>query len=151
MVDSTEHLIPTNALKTNVLSRIAAEHSLRQPYIKYDADFDAVRILVVAPENVDIVVHYVDDYVGLLYRADDLEIVGIQIEAFEHSFVPQYEGVQRVWRLSDMDKMKNIEDLGDMLFNVERIQRQLAQEVAKATQATLGKPGSELTAVLSPD
>jgi hypothetical protein len=141
-----ERLVQTNQLKTNILTELAKGKRPRRPSYKYERLFDAFIILVVPPEQ-ETVVHYIDDHVGLLYQADDFEIVGMQVEAFEHSFVPKHENVQRVWRLSDSGV--RLEDLGDIVLAVERLQPRLAQEVIKAAEDVLGEPGAELAAALT--
>src|ERR1700730_1814722 len=96
------------------------------------------------------VVHYVDDHVALLYRADDLEIVGLQVEDFQHSFVPSHANVQRVWRLSDTGA--KLENVGDMILVVEAFERKkmtVAREVAKAAEPLVGEPAIELAAAIA--
>lgn len=133
-----ERLMPTSELKTNALK--AFRPGPYNPlFFKYDPVFDALKIQIVPPETKTIV-HYVDDYVGLLYTPDDLEIVGLQVEAFEHGFLPSHDAVRRVWRLSDSCEL---EDFGDMILAVERAKPEVAREVVKATKDTLDEPISE--------
>lgn len=133
-----EQLMPTQQLRTNILRGIRpGSHSCL--YFKYDPVFDALKFQIVPPDT-NTVVHYVDDYVGLLYTADDLEIVGLQIEAFEHSFLSRHDAVQRVWRLSESCEL---EDFGDIILTVERRNPEVAREVVRAARDTLGEPLSE--------
>ena len=135
---SLERLTPTRKLKTNTLKQYRpGPHA--PLFVKYDPMFDALKIQIV-PLETKTIVHYVDDHVGLLYMEDDLEIVGLQVEAFEHSFLPSHDAVRRVWRLSDSCKL---EDFGDMILAVERAKPEVAREVVKATEGTLDKPISE--------
>jgi hypothetical protein len=134
-----EHLISTNKLKTNRLKTFGSgKHWL---YVKYDAVFDALVMLFVPPET-EVVVHYVDDYVGLLYTPDDLEIVGLQVEAFEHSFLAAHDSVNRAWRLRD--SCEELKDVGDIILAFEKRTPQVAQEVTRVTAKRLGKPGKIL-------
>jgi hypothetical protein len=139
-----EHLIATSQLKTNILGQLAKEQRHRL-FINYDREFDALMLLFVSPE-IETVVHYVDDHVGLLYEADTLEIVGMQVEAFEHSFLSAHENVRRIWRLRDVGV--TVEDFGDIVFAFERIKPKLARELVKAAEDVLGEPGAELAAAL---
>ena len=73
-----------------------AESKPHTLYFQYDKEAD-ILILQFVPREVKTVVHYVDDHVALLYQAQDLEIVGLQVEAFERSFLPNHEEVRRLW------------------------------------------------------
>lgn len=134
-----KRLVPTKKLKTTLLKtfRPGEQHLV---FVKYDPVFDALMILLVPPET-ETVVHYIDEHVGLLYTPDNLEIVGIQVEAFEHSFLASHDTVRKVWRLSD--SCNELEDVGDMILAVEKAKPKVAREVAKATENVLGQAGKE--------
>jgi hypothetical protein len=119
--------------------QLGGQHPL---YVKYDPVFDALIILLVSPQT-ETVVHYVDQHVGLLYTPDDLEIVGLQVEAFERSFLPQHDSLQRVWRLSDASA--ELKDAGDVILAFAQVTPRVAQEVARATEPILGKAGQAFT------
>jgi len=121
-----DSLISTDQLKTTLLKTF-------QPGNQHPL-FDALMILLVPPET-ETVVHYVDQHVGLLYTPDNLEIVGLQVEAFERSFLSQHDTVRRVWRLSDA---------GDIILAFQKVTPKVAQEVARAAEKVLGKTGQEL-------
>lgn len=140
-----ERLVPTSQLKTTLLARLTKE-SRRRLFISYDREFDALMLLFVSPDT-ETVVHYLDDHVALLYEPEMFEIVGIQVEAFEHSFLSAHENVHRVWRLRDAGVP--LEDFGDIVFAFERIKPRLARELVKATEDILGAPGVELAAALA--
>ena len=144
-MDKIKQLISTAELKTTLLSKLAAEKS-GHIYIKYDDVFDALMLLVVSPER-ETVVHYMDDHVALLYLPATLEIVGLQVEDFEYSFVPQHEAVSRVWRLSDSGV--KLESFGDVILAIEKAKPEVAREVVKATEHILGESASELEAILA--
>ncbi len=138
-------LISTSELKTTLLASLIRQGQ-RPLFVHYDSEFDALMLLVVPPET-ETVVHYVDDHIALLYQPDTLEIVGMQVEDFEHSFLPAHENVQRVWRLSDTGN--ELENVGDMILAVERMKPEVAREVVKAAEDLLGKPGQELVKALA--
>jgi hypothetical protein len=137
-------LVQTSQLKTSVLAQIGQRK--QQPTIRYDKAFDALKIVFDLSEQT-IVAHYVDDHVALLYMADDLEIVGLQIEDFVHDFLPAHENVQRVWRLSGTGA--TIADMGDIIVVAQANLPKVAKEVAKATKKILGAPGDDLVAALA--
>jgi hypothetical protein len=138
-----EPLVSLKQLKTKYLKQFSSE--LHPIVVKYDPDFDALMILLASPE-VETVVHYLDEHVGLIYRADSYEIVGLQVEDFEHSFLPQHDALRKVWRLSDA--CEELEDMGDLILAVEQRKPEVAREVARATERTLGKPGEALIKAL---
>jgi hypothetical protein len=123
-------LIATDQLKTSLLAGLAKKKP-QQCFVNYDDDFDALMILVVSPDT-ETVVHYLDEHIALLYQPETLEIVGLQVEAFESNFVPSHSSVQRVWRLSDAVGSK-LESVGDMLLVVEKIKPEVAREVVNAS------------------
>jgi hypothetical protein len=94
-----EHLVPTTQLKTSLLAKLvkSSDHNL---IASYDSLFDALFVRVVSRET-ETVVHYIDDHVGLLYQPDTLEIIGLQVEDFRHSFLSEGSHAPQVWRLSD--------------------------------------------------
>lgn len=138
-------LVPTDSLKITRL----AEAGKGRAYLHYDPVFDALMILFVSPDT-ETVVHYVDDHVALLYEPETREVVGLQVEAFERSFVPRHDAVRRVWRLSEATDTK-IEDLGDMIFAVEARTPEVTREVVRASAPALGSRGQELVAALAGD
>lgn len=144
-MDEIKRLISTDELKTTLLSKLAADKS-GHVFVNYDDVFDALMLLVISPDH-ETVVHYVDDHVALLYLPDTREIVGLQVEDFEHSFVPQHEAVSKVWRLST-SRVK-LESFGDMILAVEKAKPKVAREVLKATEEVLGEPAAELAALLA--
>jgi len=48
--------------------------------LQYNPVSDILLVMFV-PLTVETVVHYINDYVGLLYKPDTMEVVGLQIEA----------------------------------------------------------------------
>jgi hypothetical protein len=130
----------TNQLKTTYLrQKPSALH------IKYDPDFDALMVLLVSPET-ETIAHYLDTHVAFLYEPETKEIVGIQIEAFERTFLPKHEAVRRVWKLGVAQN--DLQAVGDMILEIGRITPRVAWEVTKAAEDILGEPGHELAAAL---
>jgi hypothetical protein len=143
----SNRLVNTAQLKTNLLHKSATQKSL-QLSVDYDKDFDALYIRFIAPDSgVDTVVHYIDDHVAFLYRADDMEIVGLQVEDFEFSFLPRHDNVMRVWKASEAGI--TFEDLGDMMLEVGRLTPKVAREIVRAAEDVLGEPGQELAEMLA--
>jgi hypothetical protein len=131
-----EPLISTDQLKTTRLAKLAVDGSHHPaPTVKYDGNFDALFILFVQPEE-ETVVHYVDDYVAFICEAESLEIIGLQIEAFERAFLPKHATLERTWRLSDSGV--KVTNFGDLTLAVQQMQPRLVKEVVKSTHSALG-------------
>jgi hypothetical protein len=142
-----ERLVATEQLKTNRLAEIVSKDMSYQPHsIRYDSEFDALLVLLAPPQG-ETIVHYVDDHVALIYEADSMEIVGMQIEAFEHAFLPKHATIQRVWRLSDTGI--KLEDFGDLSLAVEQMRPRVVHEIVKATQKWLGPQGDKVVAAFT--
>lgn len=135
-------LVPSSDLKTNRLEI----HTGPVYSVRYQPGFDALIILIVPPER-DTIVHYVDNQAAFIYEDETLEIVGVQIEAFERSFLPRHPDLQNIWRMKDASL--DIQDFGDLAFLFERIKPQLAREVVQATSDRLGPQGRELIAAVA--
>lgn len=85
-------------LKTNIWSG-----NLKQkirPDVFYDEPNDTLTMIFPHTEG-RILTHYVDYYVGLLFRHADKEIVGIQIDSFAKRFFPIHSQEKKGWCLSD--------------------------------------------------
>jgi hypothetical protein len=137
-----QRLVATSELKTNRLK--ASDKPLYS--VRYHKPFDALLLLIIPPEH-KTVVHYVDKHVGLVYEAGTLEIVGLQIEAFERHFLPEHDSVQRIWRLSDTGA--EIQNFGDLILAVEKWKPKVAQEVVRAASDVLGPQAEELAAAIT--
>lgn len=136
-------LIQSNQLKTDCLTQLA---KTKQAFnVEYDEILDSLSIYF-NPDDQIMVAHYVDDHIALLYLADTLEIVGLQIEDFTLDFLPAHENVARIWRLSDTGEQ--ISDMRDIILVAKKRLPKVAQEVAQATKDVLGEPGLELAAAL---
>lgn len=132
-------LIATTDLKT---ARLHAERKPLRPYaVRYQDGFDALFILLVEPRQ-EVITHYVDDHVALLYELESKEIVGLQVEAFKRSFLPQHALVQQVWQLNDV--AGHLEDFGDLFAAFEALKPEVTREVIRAAQDVLGAAGRDL-------
>lgn len=140
-MDTIRPLIRSDQLKTRYL----AKSKKPQITVKYDKNFDALLILFASDEE-EFVAHYVDDRIALLYRSDNMEIIGLQIEDFQLDFLPAHENVARLWQLRGTGEQ--ISDMGDIILYAENRLPKVAREVAKATKEVLGEPGDELVAAL---
>ena len=142
---SIQQIIPTNALKTNLLSEMT-KHRKYPLFFRYDKELDVLMILVVPP-TIETTVHYLDDHVAIL-NTNELEIVGLQIEDFEIEFVPMYNSLQKVWRLSDFGVKKTGGNVWDLTLAVEEKQLMVALEVVRAVEPILGQPAQKFERVL---
>ena len=130
----------TNELKVNLLRSSLKENVIPILSFDYDAEFDALTLRFIQ-NTPDVIVHYIDNHVGLLYQPDSKEIVGVQIEDFAHSFLPNHDAIRKVWNLNSTDS--RIENVGDLQIIFERKKPQVAREVFKLTENLLEKEGFE--------
>jgi len=130
-MDAQKPLIETSSLRTKTLGEKAKNKEM--PIVRYDREFDSFMLLFVPPMT-ETVVHYVDDHVALLYEPESREIVGLQIEDFVRSFLPNHASLQKIWRLSEaMGSKEKVKDLGDMIFIVETVKPKMVREVIEAS------------------
>lgn len=93
------------SLKTNVWSENIDQKT--NPEVSYDKRNDTFTMIFTPCEG-RILVHYVDYYVGLLFRYEDKEIIGIQIDTFARGFFPIHAKENKGWCLSGTGvQMKN--------------------------------------------
>ena len=92
----------------------------------YDSRSDDL-ILMLVPPTVETVIHYVDDTVALLYEPLTLEVVGFQVDAFQHSFLEQHSSLESAWRLSETGV--ELDDIEDLMIVFERKKRAVAHEL----------------------
>jgi hypothetical protein len=130
---ASNRLVETSELKTNRLAQIATGESSGTASVSYDNDFDALVLMAFEPES-DLIAHYVDEHVALLYEEASMEIAGIQVENFERSFIPKHTELRKAWALSDALGQK-FDNLGDMMLAVERSKPEVAREVIRAVKA----------------
>ena len=142
-MDAIKSLVATSSLKTSYLARLNERKP--QLFLNYNEESD-ILMLMVAPQETETVVHYVDRNVAVLYTPDDLEIVGLQIEDFESEFVPLYSSLKKTWRLRDTEIKRG--NVWDLTLAVEEKKIRVAIEVVKATQPILGHSADALEKVL---
>lgn len=130
-----ERLKKTNDLKTSLLQKMS-EGNQHVINMHYDSLADTLIFLFVSRE-IPTIAHYIDEHVALLYQPENNEVVGIQVEDFQTSFVNAYVNVQKAWKLSDSCTDLNIQDLGDISLVIERQKPVVAREVAKVTEEIL--------------
>ena len=133
-MEAIKRLVETRDLKLNRLAQIA-QGRVVPAHFRYSRDVDMVLFLLVPPET-ETVAHYIDDHVALLYEPGSREVVGVQVEAFEFSFVREHGGVRKVWQLSDA--CKELSDFGDLLIKVEDWEPVVAKEVVMVADSILG-------------
>lgn len=141
-MDATlNRLVEVKDLKT-ILWKAAAQRK-NPPYFYYDPVVDLLMLLIVDPKTPKIV-HYLDEYVGLLYHPETREIIGLHIEAFEKAFLPRYAELQKAWRLSD--NCQDLHDLGDLEIVVRRQEAIVARQISNIARPAAAKFGMELPA-----
>ncbi|MCL4872022.1 MAG: hypothetical protein KJ063_23930 [Anaerolineae bacterium] len=120
-----ERLIETKDLQTAVLiSNLEDARKQVSLEMRYDKISD-ILILSFVPATVETVVHYLDDHVGLLYEPETLEVVGLQIEGFDHSFMPEHDSIRAIWRYS----AEELKDIGELMLVFERKKQDVAREL----------------------
>ncbi|MBI1258953.1 MAG: hypothetical protein GC204_15895 [Chloroflexi bacterium] len=124
---------------------LADKQNIARRNMRYDDLADMFMLLFVPPEQ-ETVVFYVDGYVGLLIDPETMNVVGLQIDAFRRSFLPNHASVQH-WRLSETGV--DVQDFGDVILTFDRLNTKIAQEIILATEDVLGEPAAELAAALA--
>lgn len=111
---------------------------LRKPpvTIQYDESFDALKIFFDNP-NQKQVVHYLDDHVALVFSPESKEVIGIQVEAFEKTFIHEHSKVETAWRLTENCEDHQLNDIGDMMVFVQLRQNRVTDEVRNITESLL--------------
>lgn len=128
-----QQLVRTSELKLNALENLSKEESKIFASVKYIPGFDALLILF---DNCQkrYITHPIDEYVSLLYEPGTKEVIGIQVEAFEKSFVHKYADLEKTWKLSDNCEDFPYEDMGDIYLMIESRRPRIAREVGKITE-----------------
>jgi hypothetical protein len=85
--------ISTKDLKMTRLAQARGQYP-PQFSVNYDSDFDVLMILIVLP-GTEVVAHYIDDHIALLYDPKDLQVVGILVEDLECNFLPEHGPTQQ--------------------------------------------------------
>lgn len=90
-----QSIIALDDLKTTLLDD-PDHRSTLQMRLSYDELADALTLQFV-PNDQETVVLTVDDYVGLLYLPDSLELVGVYIEDVQYGFLDEHPQLRDVW------------------------------------------------------
>jgi hypothetical protein len=96
-----------------------------QPSLCYDKELDTLYFYISTGEKERIIVHYIDRYLAFLYRYSDKEIVGIQIEDFQRTFIPKVTQ-SKCWRLSDSGE--TVPGIKDLVFTIHGLQKPIPIE-----------------------
>jgi hypothetical protein len=138
-----KRLVNTHELKLTLLEEKARSTRL-DPVIRYDALFDALTLLLVQPA-VEPTVHYLadDDYVALLYDHTINEIVGLQIERFKRSFLPQHDALRQAWSTDDQPQLSEFDDL-IAAFTSRR--NKIAKRMIEANEDLFGEHQADILA-----
>lgn len=89
------------------------------PIIHYDELLDTLFMYFSEHEEDRIVSHFVDEYVALLFRSSDKQIIGMRIEYFKEVFLP-VTAEKKMWKLSSTGIELN--GIRDIKFRVEKIE-----------------------------
>jgi len=135
-----ERLIETKELKTNWWFDLVASKRVR-PHYYYNEIVDSFTLLFVDP-NTPKIVHYIDDYVALLYHPDSKEIIGIRVESFVRGFLPLYSVLEEAWRLRGKDI--ELHNFGELAFEVKKFEPVVTNELSKITRGLAEKRGLAL-------
>jgi len=111
--------LESSDLKTNEWLRLGREEK-KKPQISYDKYQDVLYMYVVPIKKTErILTFYIDRYAGLLFRAEDQEVIGICFEAFCRSFFPAH--INKRWSLKDTGVVLNgIRDLNIRIQTAEQ-------------------------------
>jgi hypothetical protein len=135
----TKTLVSIGKLKTNLLK----ENPFMR-YVCYDKDNDTMLVQIVPPDH-ETVVHFLeDDNVALLYEAKSKEIVGIQVEDFQKTFVPKHIGLKQFWTMS-----VDVKELGELLIVGESYKNRVAEKVVQASNSAIEKDNKKIANVFT--
>ena len=123
---SLKPLIQLTDLRTNFVAHVAANKPEKDLHVNFDPDLDELLVLLV-PKDEEYSVYFIDQYIGLLYQPDSLEIIGVMVENFEQGFLKKYPTIQQIWNKT----------------------KQVTLEVARVTEELIGEPGTELVAAIA--
>jgi hypothetical protein len=129
-------LVETKELKTKQIQSFLVEQ--KPVSFFFDPEVDALMILFNDPCK-ETIVHFIDDQVALLYEPETLEVVGVQVEAFQKAFLVEHDSVARAWKLRE--KCSELEDFGEMIIAVERQKPIVAREIVQITDEILRPRG----------
>lgn len=140
-MDELKSLLDPSQLKTKLLQR-------RPVHIDYDERADIFRIFFDNPRQRN-VVHYLDDYVGVLFSPDSMDIIGIQVEYFNRTFVNRHQTIKKSWKLSENCKEHQLQNVGDMMIVAKKMQEPIAKEITTITENLLFNPGRKAERVFA--
>jgi hypothetical protein len=131
-METLERLVETKDLKTSRLIE-AVKHG-KMTFLRYDSEWDAM-ILMLELSPTPTVAHFIDQHVALLYDPGTMEVLGFQVEAFVHSFLPAHENLLKAWRFSDSGKQ--LEDIADLIVTFEQKKVEMARQMVTITAPLL--------------
>jgi hypothetical protein len=90
----------------------------RRPRLEYDDAIDTLILHFVEVAQTEIIVtHYIDEYVFLLFKNSDHEIVGMGVEGFQRGFAPIYANAAS-WKLSNTGVQ--LPGVTDLVFAIQQ-------------------------------
>lgn len=139
---SPKELIQLNTLKTECLT---IAHGTTG-FMHFDEDSDELMLMFIDP-NVETTVHYIDSNVGILFRPETLDIVGLQVEGFVKSFAHEHSEVEAAWSLSEAlaaQEHKQFKNLKDLQLFMKEKELNVALEIIKVSEPVLGQKAKPL-------
>lgn len=140
-MDEIKSLLVPSQLKTELLQQ-------KPVFMDYDERTDIFRIFFDNPNQWN-VVHYLDDYVGVLFSPESMNIIGIQVEFFNGTFVNRHQTIRKSWKLSENCKEHQLQNVGDMMIVARKMQEPIAKEITSITEKLLFNPGRRTTPVFA--
>ena len=126
-----KQLVNTKELNIDHLVSLASG-KVSPVYVRYDDCLDTFFIMFSSLDT-ESVVHYIDEFVALLYTPDRKEVVGIQVDDFKE-FAKKNRTVAKAWNVK-VD-CGHFVDLGDLYSVKDKKERVIVQEVAKVAESS---------------
>ena len=126
-----DRLVETKELNmTRLLEQLEKGHVAS---VRFDEYVDMLVVYLVPCGQAETVVHYVDEFVGLIYTPENMEVVGFQVEAFKRGFLPAHETVSNAWKLSESGtELGEDVELADLILFVEKKKMEVVRGVAES-------------------
>jgi len=141
MDSSIVRLMETRHLKTNLWNEAAQRRA--RPAFSFNPDADVLLLFFVDPKTFKLT-HYLDEYLALLYRRDNGEIIGMRLEAFSTVFLPRYVELNRAWVLKH--NCEDLEDLSGLGMVVEKQEEILVREISRIARPIVEHAGVRMPA-----
>ncbi|MEI8132124.1 MAG: hypothetical protein WCG34_06795 [Leptolinea sp.] len=115
-MDSLKPLVDLKDIKTDNLKINGAFNPTSE--IDYDDLADILQIRFF-PNNSDVVVHYLDENLGLLYEPSTMQVVGFHIEGFSNSFLKKNPVIAKSWNVDPAAIGNNLFEMRNLVIDRE--------------------------------